>query len=65
MLFRKTTYDPIKGFSPISLLVKSPNILVVSPSVAANSVGELIALARAKPGALLGGYQRQAVYAGP
>ncbi|MBI4190578.1 MAG: tripartite tricarboxylate transporter substrate binding protein [Betaproteobacteria bacterium] len=51
-LFRKTTYDPIKGFSPISLLVKSPNILVVNPSVAANSVGDLVALARAKPGAL-------------
>ena len=45
-------YDPVKDFSPISLTARSLNILVVHPSVAANSVGELIALARAKPGQL-------------
>lgn len=45
-------YDPVKDFSPIALAVGSPNILVVHSSVAANSVKELIALAKAKPGVL-------------
>ncbi len=45
-------YDPVKDFSPISFTVQSLNILVVHPSVAANSVRELIALAKAKPGQL-------------
>ena len=45
-------YDPIKDFAPVSLLASAPLILVVHPSVAANSVQELIALARAKPGML-------------
>ena len=50
-LLRKTSYDPVKDFSPITLAVSTPNILVVHPSVA-NSVKELIALAKAKPGQL-------------
>jgi len=45
-------YDPVKDFSPISVTARSVNILVVHPSVAANSVTELIALARSKPGQL-------------
>jgi tripartite-type tricarboxylate transporter receptor subunit TctC len=45
-------YDTVKDFSPISVTGLSVNILVVHPSVAANSVQELIALARAKPGQL-------------
>lgn len=45
-------YDPVKDFAPISFTARSLNVLVVHPSVAANSVGELIALARAKPGQL-------------
>ena len=45
-------YDPVKDFSPITSAVGSPNILVVHSSVAANSVKDLIALAKAKPGAL-------------
>lgn len=48
----KPTYDPIKDFSPISLVGTSPMVLVVHPSVPAKSVGELIALAKAKPGEL-------------
>jgi tripartite-type tricarboxylate transporter receptor subunit TctC len=51
-LLRKTSYDPIKDFPPVSFLVNSPNILVVHPSVAAKSVKDLIALAKAKPGTL-------------
>jgi tripartite-type tricarboxylate transporter receptor subunit TctC len=45
-------YDTVKDFSPISLTSRSVNILVVHPSVAANSVKELVALARSKPGQL-------------
>jgi tripartite-type tricarboxylate transporter receptor subunit TctC len=45
-------YDPIRSFSPVILIVNTPSVLVVHPSVAANSVKELIALAKAKPGTL-------------
>lgn len=50
-LLRKTPYDPLKDFAPITLATSTPNVLVVHPSVA-NSVQELIAVARAKPGVL-------------
>jgi len=50
-LLRKTPYDPIKAFAPITLAISTPNVLVVHPSVA-NSMKELIALAKAKPGVL-------------
>ncbi len=49
-LYRKLGYDLVKDFAPITLLAATPNILVVHPSVAAKSVKELIALAKAKPG---------------
>lgn len=45
-------YDPVKDFSPVALAVSAPTILVVHASVAATSVKELIALAKAKPGTL-------------
>ena len=45
-------YDPLRDFAPISTVVGSPNILVIHSSVAANTVKELIALAKAKPGVL-------------
>ncbi len=45
-------YDPIKDFTPISLAVSTPNVLVVHPSLPTNSVKEFIALAKAKPGVL-------------
>jgi tripartite-type tricarboxylate transporter receptor subunit TctC len=52
-LFTKVvTYDPVKDFSPISLVASQPFVLVVHPSVPAKSVPELIALAKAKPGTL-------------
>ena len=51
-LFGETPYDPVKDFSPISMLAKAPNIVVVHPSVPVTSIKELIALAKAKPGAL-------------
>jgi tripartite-type tricarboxylate transporter receptor subunit TctC len=45
-------FDPVRDFTPVSQLVKLPHILVVHPSVAAASVKELVALAKAKPGVL-------------
>jgi len=45
-------YDPVKDFTPISLIASAPLVLVVHPSVPATSVHELVALAKAKPGAL-------------
>lgn len=49
----KLPYDPEKDFVPVSLLGKGPNVLAVHPSVPANSVKELVALAKAKPGELI------------
>ena len=43
------TYDLVKDFAPITLFATLPNILVVNQEVAARSVNELIALARARP----------------
>ena len=51
-LLQAVPYDPVGDFLPITLVASAPNILVVHFSVAANSVKELIALAKARPGAL-------------
>jgi tripartite-type tricarboxylate transporter receptor subunit TctC len=50
--FRKLPYDPLKDFAPVTMTAISPMFLVTHPSVPAGSYGELIALARAKPGHL-------------
>jgi tripartite-type tricarboxylate transporter receptor subunit TctC len=52
LIYKKLGFDPVKDLAPVSLLAESQTVLVVHPSVAANSVAELIALAKAKPGAL-------------
>jgi tripartite-type tricarboxylate transporter receptor subunit TctC len=46
------SWDPLRDFVPITLLTASTNVLTVHPSVPAQSVRELIALAKSKPGAL-------------
>lgn len=46
-------FDFVKDFSPIALAATAPVILVVNPSLGVNSVQELIALAKAKPGRIL------------
>ena len=51
-LIRKLPYDPIKDFSHVSMIVGSPFVLVVNPQVPAQSLQELIALAKASPGKL-------------
>ncbi len=49
-LHRNLPYDPVRDFAPVTLLIASPYVLVVHPSVAAKSVKELVALAKARPG---------------
>jgi tripartite-type tricarboxylate transporter receptor subunit TctC len=48
----KLAYDPIKDFTPVGLLAKGANVLVVHPSLPVNSVNDLVALAKQKPGDL-------------
>ncbi len=45
-------YHPERDFSPVSLVATGPQVLVVHPSVPANSVKELVTLAKARPGQL-------------
>jgi len=47
-----TPYDAVKDFSPVTIVVNAPTILVVNPALAAKSVRELIALAKSKQGEL-------------
>jgi tripartite-type tricarboxylate transporter receptor subunit TctC len=51
-LYKKMPYDAVSDFAPITLLVSTPNVLVVNPSVKARTVAELIALAKREPGKL-------------
>ena len=48
-LFRKLPYDTLKNLAPVALVGRQPNIVVVHAAVPAKSMGELLALARAKP----------------
>ncbi|MBK1657901.1 tripartite tricarboxylate transporter substrate-binding protein [Paracraurococcus ruber] len=51
-LMRSLPYDPDRDFVPIVSIVRAPNLLVVHPSLPVRSVGDLIALAKARPGEL-------------
>jgi tripartite-type tricarboxylate transporter receptor subunit TctC len=51
-LLLKTSYDMVRDFSAISLLLRETSILAVHPSLPAKSVKQLIALAKARPGEL-------------
>ena len=48
----KLKYDPIKSFVPVAMLASGANVLTVHPSVPVNSLEQLIALAKQKPGEL-------------
>ena len=50
--YSKLPYDPVKNFSPISLVAITPYLLVVNPQVPANSLAELVTLAKNQPGKL-------------
>jgi tripartite-type tricarboxylate transporter receptor subunit TctC len=52
LIYKNVGYDPVKGFAPIALLGTTSNLLIVNPTLPVNSVKELIALARARPGKL-------------
>ena len=52
LILPRVSYDPLKDFAPVAMLVQSPQVLVVHPSVPVTNVRELIALAKAKPGTL-------------
>ena len=51
-LYPRLPVDAVKDLAPIGMVASSPLILVTHPSLAANSVKELVALAKAKPGAI-------------
>jgi tripartite-type tricarboxylate transporter receptor subunit TctC len=51
-LYPNLPYDPVKSFSPVAWVARVPNVLVVHPSVKANTVQELVALAKSRPGQL-------------
>jgi tripartite-type tricarboxylate transporter receptor subunit TctC len=48
----KLPYDPLKSFTPVAILASGPNVLVVNPGLPVNSVKELLAAAKEKPGQL-------------
>lgn len=51
-LYRKMPYDPMRDLTPIALIGSVPSVLVSNPSLAVSNVKQLVALAKAKPGAL-------------
>ncbi len=51
-LYKKLGYDPFRDFAPIALLASIPNVLVVHASVPAQSIQQLVQLARRQPGKL-------------
>jgi tripartite-type tricarboxylate transporter receptor subunit TctC len=52
VLFKKMPYDPVRDLQPLTLIGTTPPILLAHPSLPVKSVRELVALARANPGAL-------------
>ena len=52
LLRSNVRYDPVKDFAPITWAARSPNIVVVHPSLPVKSIQDLIALAKAQPGQL-------------
>ena len=49
-------FDPVRDFAPITQIVDLPHIVTVHPNVAAKSIGELVALLKAKPGQIAAGF---------
>lgn len=52
VLYKSVPFDPLKDFAPITLIGESPNLIVVPPGLAVQSLAEFIALAKEKPGHL-------------
>jgi tripartite-type tricarboxylate transporter receptor subunit TctC len=53
MMPRKPRYDPLKDFAPVTLVSTSPYVVTTHPSVPARTIKQLVALAKAQPGALV------------
>jgi len=51
-LYERVPYDVTRDFAPISLLTNAPSVLTIHPSLPVRSVGDLLKLAQARPGAL-------------
>src|SRR4029078_10497582 len=51
-MLQRVPFDPVKDLAPIVLATSTPYVVVVHPAVPAKTIKELIALAKAKPGAL-------------
>jgi tripartite-type tricarboxylate transporter receptor subunit TctC len=51
-LYKKMPYDPLRDLAPVAYFGSTPNVLVIHPSLPPRTVGELVALARARPGQL-------------
>jgi tripartite-type tricarboxylate transporter receptor subunit TctC len=51
-MFKKLTWDPVRDFAPVAMLVVSPHVVAVHPSVPINTMKELVAYAKANPGKL-------------
>jgi tripartite-type tricarboxylate transporter receptor subunit TctC len=51
-IYPKLPYDPLKDLAPVSIIVESPMLLVVPPESPFHTVADLLAAAKAKPGAL-------------
>lgn len=50
--YKSLPYDPVKSFAPVSLVALMPMVIAVTPSTPAQSLGDLVKLAKAKPGEL-------------
>ncbi|MBR0653989.1 Bug family tripartite tricarboxylate transporter substrate binding protein [Plastoroseomonas arctica] len=55
-LYRTLPYDPLRDFTPIGIVARQPNIIVVARSSPVRNLADLIALARARPGQLSAGH---------
>ena len=51
-LYPRLPFDPVKDFTPLTMVSTSPSVLVAHPSLPANNVAELVALAKKQPGKL-------------
>jgi tripartite-type tricarboxylate transporter receptor subunit TctC len=51
-LFRSLPYDSVRDFAPVTLAATAPNVFVAHPSLPTKTVKDVVALAKAKPGAL-------------
>jgi tripartite-type tricarboxylate transporter receptor subunit TctC len=52
LMGKQLPYDPVKDFTPITLVATTPNVLAIHPSMPVRTVRDLVALAKSKPGAI-------------